>query len=62
MSITLNSGKTFLITDDSGDIGGSERGFFSSDTRMLCRYVLTIDGETPALLSGEATSYRSAVH
>ncbi len=44
-SITLVDGATFAVSDRSGDINGTDAdGLYLSDTRILNRLVVTIDG------------------
>lgn len=44
--VTLVDGSTFAISDRSGDINGVDsQGLYLSDTRILHRLILTIDGE-----------------
>ncbi len=44
-SITLVDGSTFAVSDRSGDINGTDGdGLYLSDTRILNRLVVTIDG------------------
>ena len=62
MPLTILEGSTFCICDERGDIGVEKTsGFFARDTRFLSRFSLTIDGETPLLLSSEKVEYFSAV-
>ena len=49
--LTILEGSTFCISDDRGDIGGETGGLFAQDTRRLSRFVLTINGQRPLLLS-----------
>lgn len=62
MVVAIHSERTFLICEESGDITGGEFGFYSSDTRLLNRYVLWIDGARPRILSGGSSNHRSSVH
>jgi len=48
---TILEGSTFCICDERGDLTGETSGFFAADTRRLSRFVLTINGERPLLLS-----------
>jgi len=41
----------FAVADPFGDVHGSADGLFHRDTRILSRFVLTVGGEAPALLS-----------
>jgi glycogen debranching enzyme len=58
--ITVLEGATFCICDERGDVTGETNGFFSNDTRRLSRFVLTINGERPLLLSSGKVEYFSA--
>jgi glycogen debranching enzyme len=58
--ITVLEGSTFCICDERGDVTGDTNGFFSSDTRRLSRFVLTINGDRPLLLSSGKVDYFSA--
>jgi glycogen debranching enzyme len=52
--LTLKHGDTFAVFDDSGDIGGGAlgpAGIYHRDMRHLSRFVLSLDGEPPLLLS-----------
>jgi glycogen debranching enzyme len=51
-SVTLVDGSTFAVSDRSGDINGADtEGLYLSDTRMLDRLVVTIDGSRVEPLS-----------
>jgi glycogen debranching enzyme len=58
--LTILEGSTFCICDERGDLAGDTAGFFSRDTRRLSRFVLTINGERPLLLSSGKVEYFSA--
>lgn len=62
MSVTINAGRTFLITDEAGDVTGGEYGLYSVDMRLLSTYVLTLNGERPPVLSGRSVNYFTSVH
>ncbi len=63
MRITINESTTFLISDDLGNIPeGAELGLYHEDTRFLCRYDLTLEGQPPLLLTAHATDYYAAAH
>lgn len=60
----LKHADTFAVCDDSGDILGrmgrvgaesGAEGLFQDDTRILSRYVLTLGGEHPLLLSSHVS-------
>jgi glycogen debranching enzyme len=58
--LTILEGSTFCISDERGDMGGSSGGLFAKDTRRLSRFVLTINGQRPLLLSSGQVEYFSA--
>ena len=58
--LTILEGSTFCISDDRGDLTGETQGLFAGDTRRLSRFVLTINGERPLLLSSGKVEYFSA--
>ncbi len=62
MAVAIHSERTFLISDEAGDITGGELGFYTSDTRLLNRYVLSIEGMRPRLLSGGSADHNSSIH
>ncbi|MDQ4079114.1 MAG: hypothetical protein M3220_23075, partial [Chloroflexota bacterium] len=63
MRITINEDTTFLITDDMGNVPeGAELGLYHQDTRFLCLYELTLDGQPPLVLTAQATDYYAAAH
>ncbi len=63
MRITINEDTTFLITDELGNVPeGAELGLYHEDTRFLCQYRLTLDGQLPLPLAAQATDYYVATH
>src|ERR687886_119407 len=60
MPVTILEGSTFCLSDEVGDLNGETGGFFAEDTRFLSRFVLTINGERPLLLSSGKVEYFSA--
>ena len=60
MAFTILEGSTFCISDEAGDLDGATCGFFTSDTRFLSRFVLTVNGARPPLLSSAKVDYFSA--
>ncbi|MGZ6392437.1 MAG: amylo-alpha-1,6-glucosidase [Ktedonobacterales bacterium] len=63
MRITINSDTTFLISDEFGNIPvGTEFGLYQEDSRFLCRYDITLDGQKPLLLAANATESYAAMH
>jgi glycogen debranching enzyme len=60
--LTILEGSTFCVSDDRGDIGTeATSGFFAHDTRYLSALRLTVDGQTPLLLSSHKVDYFSAI-
>ena len=60
MALTILEGSTFCICDERGDIWQETGGFFAEDTRFLSLFRLTVNGETPLLLSSGKVEYFSA--
>ena len=60
MPLTILEGSTFCICDERGDIYEQTGGFFAQDTRYLSLFRLTVNGETPLLLSSGQVEYYSA--
>jgi glycogen debranching enzyme len=58
--LTILEGSTFCICDDRGDVVLDSNGFFAQDTRRLSRFVLTVNGARPLLLSSGQIEYYSA--
>jgi glycogen debranching enzyme len=58
--ITVLDGSTYCVCDERGDLAGGKLGFYSDDTRFLKRFVLTIDGTRPRLLTGGTTEHYAA--
>src|SRR5689334_7049425 len=58
--LTILEGSTFCICDERGDIAGETSGLYADDTRLLSRFVLTINGARPLLLSSGQIEYFSA--
>ncbi|MBO0794629.1 MAG: amylo-alpha-1,6-glucosidase, partial [Ktedonobacteraceae bacterium] len=59
-TVSILEGNTFVVSDQHGDIDASPSepaGLFSSDTRFLSRWILTIDGVRPNLLSTDDLDY-----
>jgi glycogen debranching enzyme len=60
-TVQVLSGSTFMLSDPRGDVHtGSLAGMFHEDTRFLSRFVLTVGGERPALLSSGLGDYDTA--
>jgi glycogen debranching enzyme len=63
MRITINSGTTFLISDDLGNIpDGTELGLYHEDTRFLSAFTLTLDGAPPLVLGAHSTAPYASAH
>jgi glycogen debranching enzyme len=60
VALTILEGSTFCICDERGDICGQTGGFFAEDTRFLSLFRLTMNGETPLLLSSGNVEHYSA--
>lgn len=59
-NVAILEGNTFVVSDQRGDVEGSPanpHGLFADDTRFLSRWVLTVDGERPAVLSTNDIEY-----
>lgn len=56
----LKHGDTFLVADALGNIAGDNDGLFHNDTRILSRFIVTLDGKLPSLL-GAGLSQDNAV-
>ncbi|HEV8243696.1 MAG TPA: amylo-alpha-1,6-glucosidase [Nitrospirales bacterium] len=62
---TLKHGDTFAMFDHYGDLFAgphSPEGIFHQDTRFLSRFVLTIGGERPLLLSSTVQNNNAVLH
>ncbi len=60
MALTILEGSTFCVSDERGDIVEPTMGLFAHDTRFLSRWVLTINGARPLMLSSRKVEYYSA--
>jgi glycogen debranching enzyme len=58
--LTILEGSTFCVSDEVGDISEPTMGLFAHDTRFLSRWVLTINGARPLMLSSRKVEYYSA--
>ncbi|HLI06320.1 MAG TPA: glycogen debranching N-terminal domain-containing protein [Ktedonobacteraceae bacterium] len=59
-TISILQGNTFVVSDRRGDIDASptdSSGLFAYDTRYLSRWVLTVDGVRPNMLSTDDLDY-----
>src|SRR5262249_38903395 len=62
-TVSILEGSTFVVSDRQGDIEASPTdtfGLFHMDTRFLSRWVLTVDGKKPNLLSTDDLQYHAA--
>ena len=62
-TVAILEGNTFVVSDRRGDIEASPatpHGLFVDDTRFLSRWVLTVDGRRPAILSFDDVEYFEA--
>jgi glycogen debranching enzyme len=62
-TVAILEGNTFVVSDRHGDIDASPatpHGLFVDDTRFLSRWILTVDGRRPALLSTDDVEYFEA--
>jgi len=60
VALTILEGSTFCVSDERGDIVEPTMGLFAHDTRFLSRWVLTINGARPLMLSSRKVEYYSA--
>jgi glycogen debranching enzyme len=60
VALTILEGSTFCVSDELGDISGPTMGLFADDTRFLSRWVLTVNGARPLILSSRKVEYYSA--
>jgi glycogen debranching enzyme len=60
VALTILEGSTFCVSDELGDITEPTMGLFAHDTRFLSRWVLTINGARPLMLSSRKVEYYSA--
>jgi glycogen debranching enzyme len=59
--IQVLKGSTFMLSDPRGDVmGESLAGLFHEDTRFLSRFMLTVEGDRPSLLSSGSGDYDTA--
>ena len=62
-TVNILEGSTFVTSDERGDIDGTPvtpHGLFALDTRFLSRWRLTVDGQSPAVLSTDDLHYYAA--
>jgi glycogen debranching enzyme len=59
-TVAILDGSTFVVSDRRGDIDArpdEAQGFFFEDTRHLSRWLLTVNGIVPAVLSTDTLEY-----
>jgi glycogen debranching enzyme len=59
-TISILDGNTFVVSDRRGDMEATPvvtHGLFRDDTRFLSRWILTVDGRKPNILSTDNTQY-----
>ena len=59
-SISILEGNTFVVSDRRGDVDASPtdtHGLFHNDTRFLSRWIFTVDGQRPNVLSVDSLNY-----
>jgi glycogen debranching enzyme len=64
-TVSVLDGNTFLVTDRRGDIEATSSeplGLFSADTRYLSKWILTVNGVRPSVLSIENLQYYEVQH
>ncbi|CAN7171472.1 hypothetical protein LJR219_000266 [Phenylobacterium sp. LjRoot219] len=64
-TISILDGNQFVVSNRQGDLDATpevNHGFFLNDTRYLSRWVLTINGLRPKLLSVDDTAYSRVQH
>src|SRR5687767_10793787 len=58
--ISILDGNEFVVSDRRGDMEATpteNHGLFANDTRFLSRWILTIDGRRPTVLSVDDLAY-----
>jgi glycogen debranching enzyme len=64
-TVSILDGNKFVVSNRQGDLEATptdNHGLFLNDTRFLSRWVLTINGMRPKVLSVDDTAYYSAQH
>jgi glycogen debranching enzyme len=59
-TVSILEGNTFVVSDRRGDVDASPtetQGLFHGDTRFLSRWVFTVDGQRPNVLSVDSLNY-----
>jgi glycogen debranching enzyme len=59
-TVSILEGNTFVVSDRRGDVDASPtstHGLFHFDTRFLSRWILTVDGKRPNVLSIDDVNY-----
>jgi len=64
-TVSILDGNQFVVSNRQGDIEATpteNHGLFLEDTRFLSRWVLTINGQRPTILSIDDTAYYRVHH
>src|SRR3989442_2872891 len=59
-TVSILEGNTFVVSDRAGNMDastGDPKGLFAWDTRFLSRWVLTVNGSLPNVLSADDLQY-----
>jgi glycogen debranching enzyme len=62
-TVSILDGSTFVVSDFAGDIDAgpdTPHGLFFKDTRFISRWILTVDGSRPSVLSTDDLEYYAA--
>jgi glycogen debranching enzyme len=62
-TVSILDGSTFVVSDRAGDIDAgpdTPHGLFYKDTRFISRWILTVDGTKPNVLSTDDVDYFAA--
>ena len=58
--VSILEGNTFVVSDRAGNVNASLKdpeGLFAWDTRFLSRWILSVDGTVPNVLSTDDLHY-----
>jgi hypothetical protein len=59
-AVSILDGNTFVVSDRNGDVTArlsDPQGLFDRDTRFLSRWLLTVNGQRPSVLSVDDLNY-----
>src|SRR5215472_5647099 len=62
-TVSILDGNTFVVSDRRGDLNATptdNHGLFMNDTRFLSRWLLTVNGQRPTVLSYDDMHYFQA--